>query len=228
MRNIWLGVLLLASCYVAFGQLSSYSITITASRSTVLQPDQAVFGISVTSSLNTGLDQVVTALQGSGITSANLSSVLTEQQYNGSPVSSTVLMWSFTLAVPISQIQTTITALVNVEQMIVKNNNGLMMIFNLQATQVSQQLLALQTCPVPALMADARAQAQKVAGAVGFGVGPVLAMSNGNSLTTVAAPSAIAVAAFISPVLGFGQFLAPAAAPPPGCSITVKFGLIPN
>jgi hypothetical protein len=225
-RNFWFGVLLLASCSLAFGQLSSYSITITASRSTVLQPDQAVFGINVTSSLNTGLDQVVTALQGSGITSANLSSVLTEQQYNGSPVSSTVLMWSFTLAVPISQIQTTITALVNVEQTIVKNNNGLMMVFNLQATQVSQLLLASQTCPIPALMMDARTQAQKVAGAAGFGVGPVLAMSNGNSSATVGPPSGTPVVAVISPFLGLSQFLA--LAETPYCSITVKFGLIQN
>jgi hypothetical protein len=54
-------------CSLAFGQIDSNSITVTASNNVSLQPDQAVFGTTVQSGINTGLDDVLMALQGSGI-----------------------------------------------------------------------------------------------------------------------------------------------------------------
>ena len=55
--------------------MESNTLTISATRSTYLQPDQVVFSLSVSSPVSTGLDQVVAALSGLGITSANLSGV---------------------------------------------------------------------------------------------------------------------------------------------------------
>src|SRR5258707_12187840 len=66
-------------------QTDSNSVTVTAARTTTIQADQALFSITVTSDLNTSLDDVFAALQGSGITIGNFS-VLYTSQY-GSPVS---------------------------------------------------------------------------------------------------------------------------------------------
>ena len=58
-----------------FAQLPSNTLTITATRSINLQPDQALFSLSVTSSAATNLGQVVAALSGVGVTAANLAGV---------------------------------------------------------------------------------------------------------------------------------------------------------
>ncbi len=232
MRNFWLSAILLTSCSLAFGQLSSNSITITASRSATLQPDQAVFTVSVTSNTSTSLDQVVTALQGSGVSAANFSGVGTQSQYTGTAYQQ-VQQWSFTLDVPFSQIQTTIATLSNTQQTIRKSASGLAFGFSLSGIQVSQQLRASQTCPIPALMADAQAQAQKVAGAAGFGVGRVQAMSNGNP--SIIANGALIPSFVVGDFLGAGaaigvpmlsQFLLPTSTLQ--CSIVVKFALVSN
>ena len=47
-----------------FAQLPSNTLTITATRTINLQPDQALFSLSVTSSAATNLGQVVAALSG--------------------------------------------------------------------------------------------------------------------------------------------------------------------
>jgi uncharacterized protein YggE len=218
MKNICRVAMLLAPCSLVLGQLSSYSITITSTRSIALQSDQAVFNVTVTSGLTTGLDDVISALLGSGITAANLSGVGTQSLALANRLQQ-VQQWSFSVAVQFSQIQTTITALTTVQQGIVKNNNGMTLGFSLQGTQVSQQLRASQTCAVSDLVGDARAQAQKVAGAAGFGVGSVLALSSGNTSIPINAAAAILVA-------GFSPYFAPS--PTLTCSVVVKFGLVPN
>jgi hypothetical protein len=75
MWKLSLPLLLLAAPPV-FAQLENHTLTITATRSTNLQPDQVVFGLSVTSSAAATLDQIVGAL-GLGVTSANLTAVST-------------------------------------------------------------------------------------------------------------------------------------------------------
>src|SRR5437016_5851611 len=60
---------------LAFGQLDSNTVTVTASRTSNPQPDQAVFVVTVQSGLSTTLGDVLAALQGSGITLADFSGV---------------------------------------------------------------------------------------------------------------------------------------------------------
>src|SRR5437879_1708715 len=62
-------------CTLAFAQLDSNSVTVTASRNVNLQPDQTVFSVRVDSGLNTSLDDILIALQGSGIGIGNFSGV---------------------------------------------------------------------------------------------------------------------------------------------------------
>ncbi len=79
------------------------------------------------------------------------------------------LQWSFTLAVPLSKIKDTIATLTTVQQNVAKKNNGFSVSFSLQGAQVSPQAQQSQTCALPDLIADARAQAQKLADAAGMG-----------------------------------------------------------
>src|ERR1700677_2231164 len=132
-RPMWrlgLAIFSLAATPV-FAQLPSNTLTITATRSINLQPDQALFSLSVTSSTATNLGQVVAALSGVGVTAANLAGV-------GNNTTPPSFQWNFTLPVPLSNLTATIAALNNLEQTIAKNNSGLILTFTVEGTEVSQ------------------------------------------------------------------------------------------
>jgi uncharacterized protein YggE len=174
-------LLLVSCCSAAFGQFESNAITVTASSNTNLQPDQAIFSVTVQSSLNTGLDDVLAALQGSGITATNLSSVSTQQvtTYSGSISSTSLdLQWVFNLFAPLTNTKGTIATLTTLQQSIANLNNGLTLSFSIIGTQVSQQLAQSQTCSFPALIASATTQAQTLASASGLTLGSITALSS--------------------------------------------------
>jgi hypothetical protein len=210
-------------CSLAFGQIGSNSITVTASNNTSLQPDQAVFGITVQSGVSTGLDDVLTALQGSGITIANFSGVTTVGQVVFStlgsvpPTSPLTLGWGFNLPVPITNTKATVASLTMLEQNIAKQNNGLTLSFSIVGTQVSQQLAQSQTCSLSSLMATASTEAQSLASAANLTVGRILALSSSTSI-------GVSNTGAIVGVFGSVSFSTVSAAPPP-CAITVKFAL---
>lgn len=209
----------LMSAPLVFGQLDSNSITVTASRSTALQADQAVFTVYVQSGLNTSLDDVLGALAGSGITLANFNDVyggnqltfLTNPFLTTSPSTAPAptIDWSFTLPVAISQIKATAASLTSLQQNIAQKNNGLTLSFRVSGTQVSPQLQQSQTCSVSDLVSDARAKAQKLANAAGVNLGNILAMSTSISSSTGSMPVT--------------QWFDTSGA---SCSLTVKFQLI--
>ena len=191
-------------CSLAFGQLESNSITVTASNNTSLQPDQAVFTVIVQSGLTTGLDDVVNALAGSGITAANFSSVGTQINYNAA-ASSISLQWSFSLTAPLANTKGTVASLTTLQQNIAKANNGLALSFSILGTQVLQQLAQSLTCSFPALITSATTQAQSLAAAGGVTLGSILALSSSTS-NYVSSPYATL----------------------PTCAITVKFNVTRN
>ncbi len=208
-------------CSLAFGQIGSNSITVSASNNASLQPDQAVFGITVQSGVNSGLDDVLAALQGSGITIANFSGVTTLGQFvisnpfpTGSPLT---LAWTFSLPVPLTNTKTTVASLTTLEQNIAKQNNGLTLSFSIVGTQVSQQLAQSQTCSLTSLIATATTEAQSLASAANLTVGRILALSSSTS-TGVSNNGAI------YGVFGSVSFSTVSATPPP-CAITVRFAL---
>src|ERR1700722_3123975 len=98
--------LILLAAAPVFAQLDSHTLAISATRSITPQPDQVVFGLSVSSTASTTLDQVVGALSGLGVTDANLNGIS-----NSGP-----LQWSFTLVEPLSKLSTTIALLIKIEQ----------------------------------------------------------------------------------------------------------------
>lgn len=220
MRSLWLGGLLAIAGSLAFGQLESDTLAVTASRQIFAQPDQVVFRIDVNSSVSTGLDQVVAALQSAGVTKATFRSLssASPQWFNGP-----VLDWSFTLAAPLAKIKATTALLAAAEQRISdQKTGGLSMSFSLQGAQVSPELES-QQCSIPDLRSDAQTQAQKLASAAGFGVGPVLVLSSGIPGSII--PTAAFRASLGSKLLGIpsGSIISPAVS---NCSMTVKFKLV--
>jgi hypothetical protein len=194
------------STSLAFGQLDSNSITVSAYRSTTLQPDQVVFSVDVSSGLDTSLDDVIAALGSTGISIANFNRVSPYSQWiQTDPTTPTLqlgLDWYFTLPVAWSKMKDTMAMLAALQKSIPQKNSSLMLSFGVQGTQVSDQLQQTQTCSVPDLLSDARAQAQKLANSANLFVGAVLAMSS---------------SAYTGPPLynGFS----------PGCGMTVKFAV---
>jgi hypothetical protein len=212
---------LVMSASLAFGQIDSNAVTVTASRNANLQPDTVLFGVGVTSGFNVSLDDVVAALAGSGITAANFSSVSSQQGlvFTGPvvpnpPALQPMLQWNFALPVPLAKLKDTATTLSNIQQNIAKKNAGLAMSFSVQGTQVSQQLQQSQPCVVADLIADARVQAQKLADAAGLALGQILGLSS--PVSSIAGSNSASLSSFLIGV----PF------PPSICAVTVKFALI--
>lgn len=211
---------LFACASLAFAQLDSNSVTVTASRSVTLQPDQITLAIAVDAGFGASLSDILAPLQGIGVTAANLTGVRSIQTFAQlPPVNPLVLVqpaveWTFTLGVPLSQLSNTLTTLAGLQKTIGQNNSGLTLSFQVQGTQVSSQLQQSQNCKLSDVLADARAQAQKLADAAGgVTLGPILAVSSGSVGTFSYA------ALFL-----YSQVSVPYA--PPGCTLTVKFALI--
>ncbi len=193
----------------AAAQLTSNSVTVTASRNTSPQPDQVVFRVAVDGPLDTTRDAAIAALDGSGITAANFAGVGTVQQYDPQAQKAlTLIEWTFSLPVAISDMKSTIGLLSAVQKSNAQKNNGLTISFSVSGMQVSPKVLQAQTCSLADLISDARAQAQKMASAAGVSLGTILALSGASLATTDAAASL-----FSAPVYQ------------PVCSLTVKFAL---
>ena len=206
-------IMFVLSIPLAFGQLDSNSITVTASRSTTtgVPPDQAVFMVQVSSGLDASLDDVLTALQGTGITTVNfltMNSFVLFPQAQGQP--GPLLGWTFRYAVPLAKIKDTVALLTSLQQTIANRHNGLTLVFGLQGFQGSGQ-----NCSLSDLIADARTQAQKLADAGGVSVGNILAISSPTGASTQNSIQAVAPGAAGAPPSG-----------PPTCAVTVKFGLL--
>jgi len=155
--------------------------------------------------MNTGLSDVLNALQGSGITAANFSSLSTFETIMSGAFSSSTLQWTFNLPVSLTNTQATVASLNTLQQKIANLKNGLALLFNITGTQISQQLAQSQTCSFSGLIASATTQAQSLAAAGGVTLGSIVAMSSSTSN------------------VGASPF---PTAPP--CAVTVTFGVVRN
>jgi uncharacterized protein YggE len=203
---------------LAFGQLDSNSVTVTASRNTTVPPDQAVFSVVVTSDLNSTLNDVLTAVLPAGISITNFSGVSSNSlMFISGPNSQTqqTLQWAFQLLAPLTNTKSTVTTLASLQTSVPKANKNLSVSFTVQGTQTSQQAQQAQTCDVAGLINDARAKAQTLAAAGGRTVGGLLAMSS--STSGVAGPASGAIIGVLA--------VAPPVLPQP-CVVTVKFALL--
>lgn len=222
MRSLCLITILLAGGSLLFGQLDSDTLTIQASRTVNLTPDQVVFSISISASPNTSLDQVVAALANLGVTAANLANVA------GGTDSQSATYWDFTLAAPLARMKATIASLTALQQSIAQSSTTITLMFQIQGSQVSADLIQSQPCSMTELFAAAQAQAQSVASVAGLAVGPVMTLSNLN-LTPVPnqVTGAFALAGFTGSAGTIVQrVLTTPRSAPVTCSLIVKFKLL--
>jgi len=187
-----------------FAQLDSGSVTVTATRAIVVQPDQAVFSVSVAAPIDSTEDDVLGIVAPIGLTAANLTGI------SGDAAN---LTYNFTWTVPITKVKETASAL-----------QSLSIRFQVSGTRVSDELLAPARCPMSDLMADAVDQARKLATAAGTSVGPVLAVSNAGGSASPGVP----VAGFLGGAFSFVGAYTPvflSASTTLNCSLMVKFQL---
>jgi uncharacterized protein YggE len=152
-------------------------VSVTASSSSTQQPDQVVFGVTVSSGIDKNLSDIVGALSGSGIAAANLTSVNSVQIVNPlalPPQTAPKVNWNFQLTAPLEKVKDTTTSLTMLQKSIAQANNGLTLSFSVTGTQISQS----QSCDVAGLVNNGRTQAQKIAAAAGLSVGAIVAVSN--------------------------------------------------
>jgi hypothetical protein len=214
MRTLWLSILLAAFCPPTLAQLESDFLTVAATRSIGLQPDQAVITISVPSGLDGSLEEILGIVADAGITEADFSDVTVMNEWFRSTLR---LRWDFNLSVPIAQLQDTISSL-----------RGLGLTYALRGVQVSQEKRASEQCPRADLIADATAQARKMALAAAVSLGPILSVADGGAVG--GAVGAVLVPAIASRRGDFSVGVIAAFPPlPPSqpvvCSLVVKFGL---
>jgi hypothetical protein len=227
MHRVGIAALVLAS--VMFGQPDLNSITVTASRTIYVQPDQVVFEVDINSGPDASLDDIIAALAGSGITASNLSSVYVppfalEGRAGIGP--GPQLDWTFRLPAPLSKLTDTITSLTTLQKLVAQKNAGLSMTFGVQGTQTSPQ-----QCSTPDLISDARAQAQQLANAAGVTVGPIIGVSDLSAATIPAGSIYVINAPVIFGSVGTSFALLPAVltlppTPPANCSLVVQFRML--
>ncbi|SPE40714.1 exported hypothetical protein [Candidatus Sulfopaludibacter sp. SbA3] len=139
----------------ALGQQPASTLTVSASRTVQVPPDLVVLDAYVSPPQDATLDDVLAALSGTGIAAANLVAVY---GISGSE------QWEFSMAVPFSKMKDAITAL---QKAALQKTVS----YSVSGTQVSPQLLAAQDCSDASLLADAQAQARRVAAAASIGLG---------------------------------------------------------
>jgi hypothetical protein len=165
-----------------------------------------VFTVTITSPTDSSRDDVLAAVQGSGITVVNFTSVDTVVQPDTSGKLGHVLQWTFQVTDSLSNLKNTVAQFTALQNAIAQKNNGMSVSFAIVGTQASAQALAAQNCAAADLIADARTQARKMTAAAGLSVGAIIAVS----ALSVASPAG----ALFAPVTYY-----------PVCSLTVKFAL---
>src|SRR5437879_3307434 len=101
--------LFLISAALAFAQLDSNTVTVTASRTSNPKPDQIAIDVSVDSDFATTLGDVLAVLQGSGIALSDFTGVSTGLSQLPT------LQWRFEIASPLTNIKTTLLALTRLQ-----------------------------------------------------------------------------------------------------------------
>jgi hypothetical protein len=201
MKGPLLLILVLLLCAsLGFGQIG-----VTGTQNPNLQPDQIVFSVSVTSPIDDTLDDIIANLKGTGITAANfnnLGSVTTARKGGGTDF---MLQWVFSLPVPLANTKSTAALLAAAQADFAKNKPGLTLSFTTQGTSVSPEQQQSQSCTYAGLVADARAQARKVAAATGLPLGAIVSLSANVAVTNP------------------GSGLLPAPTYMPSCILPVRF-----
>ena len=138
-------------------------ITITATRTNNIQPDQVVISLGVTSGTTVGRHNERPHRTGAGISGTCFTGVSTTSIFasSGNPTPQAALIWSFALTAPLVKLAAVLSQVLSAEQTISWNNPGL----TLPSSRGRRQ--SASNCRKAGLLADAQAQAKQVAAAAG-------------------------------------------------------------
>jgi hypothetical protein len=238
-------LLLLAAAATSFAQVDTGTIAITASRNVTAVPDQVVYSVTLRAERSMTLADAVARLSGTGITAANLSYV----DGTGS-----LIAWTFELVAPFSKMSELNAALKKLQPAVIAStgNPGIvqwpsegLVTFQITSQRISPDVVA-QACSFPALVSDARKEADRVATAAGVHVGSIAALLEtppipalpifASTLIQYRTGSFSSIPAIFDPStggLGYASFLLgypslpPVPTPPPACGLVVQFRLVP-
>lgn len=155
------------------GQLSSNTVTVTASQNLSSQPDQAIFNVTAGSGSDKGLDDILKSVASVGISAANLTGITFPPLQTNPPQ----LDWLFQLPVGLSAVKQTSASLAALQSTIAQS--GGLLSFSLGGTQSSGT--QAQSCDFATLIANAQAQAQSSAAAAGSAVGRIVGIAGSTS-----------------------------------------------
>ena len=154
-----------------YGQ--SDSLTVIATKTIDLPPEELTFSVVLLTDQDTSLDQVMQALKDTGITAKDLGGV-GSSQFGPNP-NQTRLVYQFTLTTPLSKFKDTLDKFTAVRRGLIANNST----FELQAnavsitpTEAAREQARLQA--TPDLIADARRRADSLARAAGVTLGAIV------------------------------------------------------
>ena len=220
MRMVACFGLLFATGAVAWAQLDYTTITVSASRTTTVAPDQIVFAVTLTTPLSVGIDQAVAAVSSLGFTAADLNGTGLAYDDSRSPQG---VQWNFTLAVPFAKMKSTVTAVSSLQGAIAQKRNGQSLTFSVVGSRVSPEAQATRPCSMADLVSDARTRAQSLASAAGVSVGPILEVTpaTSGSATGYAIPAVLTLTGVLD-----NPLLADRTVPSATCGIVVKFRLL--
>lgn len=203
-------------------QLDSDSITVVAYRISDVEPARIPFAITAEVPNSTSLDELLAAAKDIGLAASDFRSIFCDELRpplpTGSPLVRANCTWSFEKSVPLAGVETTARALSSLRAAWARQTPPRDLRFSTGAPDVSG--LTAANCSWRDLIADARTKATELAGTAGLQVGPVLALGDPASQSTVrnAVPASIFVAARV--------FVLPTRPPDLSCSLAVKFSLL--
>ena len=203
-----------------FAQLDNDTITITASRAvSAVGPDEVRLLVTVTADPGKSLEEVLSALEGLGLTERDLMGVGpigTCTSTLGCP--DIPLEWWFETTNPIGDLKQMLAKMSGLD---LTGRSGLSVAYS-----ITSDASAAPDCPLAALISQARQQAQSVAAAAGLGAGSVVALSDGK---------AVVVQTAIAGADDFGQsppgtasvlLTSPSPAVASACTTVVQFKLL--
>jgi hypothetical protein len=191
----------------------SDSITVTATTPpSAAAPSRLAVNLVVSADLGVGLDQILQAAAGTGVTASNLIGV--SQTVVGRVCITTPcnpVDWSFRYTTPFSKWKDAMTALAAA---VSAKHPGITIAYS-----VSVDTPDTPKCAAPTLISQAQQRAADLAAAAGVGVGPLSSLSDA---TPVAQPQ-VAVAA----VLSLASFVSyPPVYRAPGCTVVAQFPIL--
>jgi hypothetical protein len=226
-------VILVAAASLSAAALDNNTVTVTATRSLNLTPDQVFIYVTLWTAPDAGLDDALAKLQGTGITADSLTSVGPGYvSFLNGALNPAYTQWTFLLSIPFSKLKDTLAALTQAQKNVGTIQGQPALNANVGGVGISAASQAAQPCPLTALVSDARRQANAMAAAAGMKTGAIVAVGDGILLegaVPYAVPSAVfRTGDFASGLLGgigssssviVGQ-------PQPSCSLTVQFQLV--